>query len=65
VDVLQIRTQNFALIGSSDLQNEGSATIGIVFLLVNPRNSCAKEIIIYYLVRIEMKDDVVGFFAGE
>jgi hypothetical protein len=65
VDVLQIRTQNSALIGSSDLQNQGSATSRIAFVVVNPRNSSSKEIIIDYLVGIEMKDDIVGFFSGE
>jgi hypothetical protein len=65
VDVLEIRLEDSALVGLSDLQQEASATILFVVVAVGPGNDGAEKVVLYGLVGVEAENDVVRLPPGD
>ena len=63
VDVLEIRLEDSALVGLSNLQHEASATVLFDVVAVGPGNDGAEKVVLDGLVGVEAENDVVWFMV--
>jgi len=65
VDVLEIRLEDSALVGLSDLQHEAPATVLFDVVAVGPGYYGTEIVVLDGLVGVEAENDVVGLLAGD
>ena len=63
VDVLEIRLEDSALVGLSDLQHEASVTILFDVVSVGPGNGGAEKVVLDGLVGVKAENNVVQFMV--